>query len=55
MLSLMKKYKGEIDKCDLLIIELKQEIEKLKKEKDFSFSKLSELFKLPSVSETWIK
>ena len=31
------------------------EIEKLKKEKDFSFSKLSELFKLPSVSETWIK
>ncbi len=33
MLSLLKKYKSEIDKCDLLIIELRQEIENLKKEK----------------------
>jgi len=52
MLSLLKKYKSEIDKCDLLIIELKQEIENLKKEKQTAIERLvSVLKKLDEINE----
>lgn len=52
MLSLMKKYKDEIDKCDLLIIELREEIEKLKKEKQTAIERLvSVLKKLDKINE----
>ena len=45
MLSLLKKYKSEIDKCDLLIIELRQEIEELKKEKQTAIQRLVSVLK----------
>ena len=52
MLSLMKKYKEEIDKCDLLIIELRKEIENLKKEKQTAIERLvSVLKKLDEINE----
>ena len=52
MLSLLKKYKSEIDKCDLLIIELRQEIEELKKEKQTAIERLvSVLKKLDAINE----
>ena len=52
MLSLLKKYKSEVDKCDLLIIELKEEIENLKKEKQTAIERLvSVLKKLDEINE----
>ena len=52
MLSLLKKYKSEIDKCDLLIIEFRQEIEELKKEKQTAIERLvSVLKKLDAINE----
>jgi len=40
MLSLLKKYKEEIDKCDLLIVELRKEIENLKLDKKNAVERL---------------
>ena len=45
MLSLLKKYKTEIDKCDLIIHELKEEIENLKKDKKIAVERLVEVLK----------
>jgi len=45
MLSLMKKYKEEIDKCDLLIVELRKEIENLKADKKNAVERLVNVLK----------
>jgi hypothetical protein len=41
----MKKYKEEIDKCDLLIVELRKEIEKLKVDKKNAVERLVNVLK----------
>ena len=41
----MKKYKEEIDKCDLLIVELRKEIENLKADKKNAVERLVNVLK----------
>ncbi len=45
MLSLLKKYKEEIDKCDLVIVELRKEIENLKSDKKKAVERLVAVLK----------
>ena len=45
MLSLLKKYKEEIDKCDLVIVELRKEIENLKADKKNAVERLVNVLK----------
>jgi len=45
MLSLLKKYKEEIDKCDLVIVELRKEIENLKLDKKNAVERLVNVLK----------
>jgi len=45
MLSIMKRYKEEIDKCDLLIVELRKEIENLKADKKNAVERLVNVLK----------